>query len=319
MTRRFSFRQHPVLGTELHVIVVGQAGDSAQQAHHRVLGEISRLESLLSTYRDDSALAHWMHGAVDDEHVPKEVVDVLAVAQEWFAASRGALNPDLGRLRARWRQAERDGRAPSRDECAGLAAQSAALPYWVEVDAGGRRVRRLRDCSGLDLDAVAKGWIVDRAAEAAIGAGVESAMVNCGGDLRIVGSGSVRVAIEDPRSVLDNADPLAVAEVGSGGLASSGGARRGFAVAGEWFGHVLDPRSGWPVDATAGATVIAADTATADALATVVGVEGLSGPTASALLAVTESAALVVDGDGGVRASPLWADRTAAAVGRSTD
>ena len=77
-------------------------------------------------------------------------------------------------------------------------------------------------------------------------------------------------------------------------------------LAGQWFGHVLDPRTGWPVEGAAGATVIAADTVTADALATVVSVEGLDHPTAAALLTDHDAAALVVSATGAVRLSRRW-------------
>jgi len=308
MKQPFSFRYQPVLGTELHVLVACETAKLAEQAQQRVLGEILRLEALLSTYRPESPLSQWMC-AEEVGDVPGEVVTVLALAQDWFNASRGALHPGLGRLRARWRQAERDGRPPNREECRRLAAQADELPYTVRTSGGVRSVHRIGDCTDLDVDALAKGWIVDRAAEAGMSSEVEWLMVNVGGDLRLVGSGSVRVAIEDPASTIDNAPPLAVATLTPGGLASSGPARRGFQVAGQWFGHVLDPRTGWPADGAVGVTVIAADTVTADALATVVGVDGLDPPTVTALLDETQAAVLAVSAAGAVQLSPRWREQ----------
>lgn len=232
-----------------------------------------------------------------------------ALAQDWLAVSDGALHPNLGRLKQRWREAERTGRLPNREECLELAEQLGELPFAVRHQGDAGRVQRLGDCSGIDLDALAKGWIVDRASEAGMVPGVERVLVNVGGDVRLIGTGSARIAVEDPRSALDNAAPLAVVALPAGGLASSGAARRGFRVGGRWYGHVLDPRTGWPVEAVAGVTVVAPDAASADALATVVGVEGLT-DAATALLERRGAAALVVPASGDVLASDRWPEQT---------
>lgn len=239
MPEPFSYRYQPVLGTDLHVMVAAAGEAQAERAEARIIDEIRRLGALLSTYDPDTPVSRWMRG--DDGPLPGEVITVLALAQGWYVASDGAFNPGLGRLRARWREAEQDGRIPSRSECADLAAAANSLPYVVNGDGPDRRVERSGHGRWLDLDALAKGWIVDRAAEAAQGSGVDWVMVNVGGDLRVVGSGSVHVAIEDPESTVDNAPALGVVTVGAQGLASSGSARRGYRVGGEWFGHILDP------------------------------------------------------------------------------
>jgi len=307
MAQPFSSRYQHVLGTELHVLVGGGTEASAGQAQRRVLEEILRLEALLSTYRPDTPLSRWRRSEVAE--LPREVVGVLVLARDWFRASEGAFNPGLGRLRDRWRQAEQDGVPPSPAECRALAAEADRLPYAVETRAGVQTVQRTGDCSRLDLDALAKGWIVDRAAEAGLASGVTWVMVNVGGDLRLVGPGPVRVAVEDPASTLDNAPPLAVVTMTSGGMASSGPARRGFQVRDQWFGHVLDPRTGWPVTGAAGVTVVADDTATADALTTVLGVHGLEHPLVAPLLQRARASALLVTGEGDVVPSHRWRDQ----------
>ncbi len=116
----------------------------------------------------------------------------------------------------------------------------------------------------VDLDAIAKGYIVDRAARAAYDAGATRVVVNIGGDLAHLGSGSLTVRIEDPRTPYDNAPPLARVPISNQGLATSGIARRGQ--------HIRDPRTGRPASRTLSATVVADACATADALATIVGI-----------------------------------------------
>ncbi len=305
MPAPLSYRYQGVLGTDLHVLVGGATEDAAEHAQARVVDEIVRLDGLLSTHGTDTPLARWVAGD-DGIALPAEAVAVLAAASRWYARSDGAFHPALGAVLARWRQSERDGHLPDPAECRDLVERSRVLPYVVDGD----RVERTGDTRVLALDALAKGWVVDRAAEAGLRGHTDGAlwvMVNVGGDLRVAGPGSVRVGVEDPAYAVDNADPLGVVEVTSA-LASSGSARRGFRVDGRWFGHVVDPRTGWPVDEVAGATVIARDAATADVLATVVGVAGLDHPRAQALLREEGAAAVAVSTTGRVSTSPTWRD-----------
>ena len=93
------------------------------------------------------------------------------------------------------------------------------------------------------------------------------------------------------------------------GLATSGSARRGWRIAGRWYSHVIDPRSGRPVDHVASASVVAPDAATADAVATVLSVlapaEGVA--FVEGLDDVPDVAALVVGADGSTWRSAGWA------------
>src|SRR5262249_2097149 len=122
----------------------------------------------------------------------------------------------------------------------------------------------------LSLNAIAKGYIIDKACDAALdpGQGVVGLMVCIGGDLRVCGDYPRRVGIADPRHDSETAQPLARGELRGGALATSGSSQRGFRVGGRWYSHIIDPRSGAPVSRVLGATVIADRAADADALDT---------------------------------------------------
>lgn len=262
---------HPLLGTNVEVRVVGRgAGPGAalaraEAAERVAVAELERLQDVFSVYDPDSELCRWRGGKLDAP--PPELVEVLAAAQRWWQASGGGFHPAVGVLRRRWLRAEDEQRLPAAEELAELVAELAELPFRVE----GTAVARTGDCAGVDLNAIAKGYIVDRGvAVAAASGGVVDVLVNAGGDLRHTGPESVRVGVEDPDAV--GGPPLAVLVLGEGAIATSGSVHRGFRIGGEWFGHVLDPRTGRPVDARPSTTVRAPDAMTADALATVVGV-----------------------------------------------
>lgn len=262
---------HPLLGTNVEIGVRATAGSQAEAesraaaAGDAALAALTRLEDVFSTFRPHSELSRWRAG--EDVEPSPDLAAALALGEDWWRRSGGALHPAAGALTERWRRAAAEGREPAAGELAELVASLATLPF----DVRGGVVRRTRDCSGVSLYAFVKGYIVDQAVAAAWASpGVISAFVNAGGDLRHRGTRPLRVGVEDPAAV--GGPPLRVVEVADAALATSGPVHRGFRVGGRWYGHVLDPRTGRPVARRPSTTVRAADAATADALATVLGV-----------------------------------------------
>ena len=271
----FTSVHEPVLGTRLVLRIRAVDEATARAAEGAALAEFDRLEALLSAFQPDSEWSRWRRGEVTAPG--PEVTALLVLAEHWHSASEGAFNPQAGVLRQRWLAAERDQEVPDPGELADLAAGIQQLHYRV-VDRG---IERAGDCSDLDLHALAKGWIVDRAAEAATAAGgVSEILVNAGGDLLHRGTGEIVVGIEDPRRPFDNVASMVRVRLSDGGLATGSDARRPVTIRGRRFSHVIDPRSGQPVEHILSASVLAPDAATADAVATVVGVlpvaEGVS-------------------------------------------
>src|SRR6185312_13275285 len=116
--------------------------------------------------------------------------------------------------------------------------------------------------------AMAKSYIIDRAADAAMSAGVSAAIVNIGGDIAVRGDHAEAVDIADPHSPADNADPIARVMVRDRAIATSGDYRRGVTINGRRYSHIVDPRTGAPAQDVVSSTVIASNPADAGALAT---------------------------------------------------
>lgn len=287
---------HPLLGTNVEVRVTA-GGDEVEQAmavaaaaEGAVVAEMERLQGLFSVYDRDSELCRWRSGRLDPPSA--ELGEVLAAAQRWWQASGGGFHPAAGSLRRLWLEAEAEQRLPAPAELDRLVATLTELPFRVD----GTGIHRTADCTGVDLNAIAKGYIVDRGLAAAVATGeVVDVLVNAGGDLRHTGPEPVRVGVEDPDAV--GGAPLAVLTLAEGALATSGSVHRGFRIGGEWFGHVLDPRTGRPVEERPSTTVRAPDAITADALATVVGV--LAWDEAAAVIAAVPGAAALAVLPGG--------------------
>ncbi|PYE53253.1 FAD:protein FMN transferase [Deinococcus yavapaiensis] len=256
-----------VLGTALQLRIVASTRGKALDARDASLREVDRLEGIFSRYREDSELRVWSRTR-ERRAVSSDLAFVLREARAWWQRSNGAFHPGAGLLADAWREAARRGERPSLDVLAVLARTLRDEPF--EID---ERGARNATPGGPDLNAIAKGYIVDRAVNAALAVtGVSSVLVNIGGDLRHAGHGEVRAGITDPFASADNARPLDVVTISNSALATSGNVHRGFDIGGTWYSHVLDPRTGEPVSHVVSASVLAKDALTADVLATIVGV-----------------------------------------------
>jgi thiamine biosynthesis lipoprotein len=288
----------PILGTEVEIRLDADP-EAALAADSAAVSEFDRLAAVFSTYDESSELSAWRRG--DLQESSPELTEVLVAAHAWHTASGGAFHPAMQPIQLRWQRAAVEDVLPDPAELAELAAACVTLPFTV---ADGRIVR-IADCSGVDLNAIAKGYIVDRAAHTAFAVpGVDAVMINASGDLRHLGDGSVLVGIEDPAARFEGSDPRWRVELSGAGLSTSGVAKRGFVVAGQSYTRVIDPRTGWPVTHTASASVVASDAMTADALSTVLGVL----PPAEALARAESEgwACLLVGADGAERMSGAW-------------
>jgi thiamine biosynthesis lipoprotein len=129
------------------------------------------------------------------------------------------------------------------------------------------------------MGAVAKGYATDMMVKALVDSGVKDAIVNCGGDMYCLGRRSTKalwkVGIRDPR---DKSRIFLEFKLQDRAVDTSGDYEKFFIINGRRYSHIIDPRTGYPIgDGTVSASVIAGDSATADALATALCVLGRSG------------------------------------------
>jgi hypothetical protein len=156
------------------------------------------------------------------------------------------------------------------------------------------------------LNSFVKSYVLDRAADrGARTSGVTAIVVNVGGDLVSRGAWTETVGVTDPRASADNAPPLARVRVRDRAVATSGGYRRGFDIAGVHYSHIVDPRTGHPTGHVLSATVVARDAADAGALATAFCVLGANESRQLAAL-VPDAEYLLVLADGREVSSAGW-------------
>ncbi len=262
-----------VLGTSFEMVVVGIDEREQEAVVNATLGEIQRLEKVLSGWQPESELSR-VNGAESPVDLSGELAEVLSLCEDWRHRTSSAFSCRLGGLIRQWRALDGATELPDRTALRKTARALERLDVVVQRKSF-VRPPQLR----WDVDGIAKGYVLDKAlAVARLRAPRASGIrIDIGGDAVYSGRGPQgkpwHVAVADPRGPRDNTGFLATLELSdAAGIASSGHRSRGVRVANRHFTHILDPLEGWPADYAPAATVVAKDAATADALATALSV-----------------------------------------------
>jgi thiamine biosynthesis lipoprotein len=248
----FRFPFH-AMGSPCEVQLFAASGSEARSAANAVIAEVGRLEERYSRYRETSLLSRINRVAATGGSiaVDPETASLLDYAATCYAQSDGLFDITSGILRRGWQFAE--GRLP---DATGIVVLLRKVG-WDKVTWRSPELSFAIPGMEIDFGGVVKEYAVDRSAGVLLAAGVNHAVVNLGGDVRVVGprigGEPWRVGIRHPR----NRDSvLASLLMREGALASSGDYERCIVVDGVRYGHILNPKTGWPVRRLAAVSVI---------------------------------------------------------------
>jgi thiamine biosynthesis lipoprotein len=263
----------------------------AVEAATAALDLVDRLEAQMTVYRAHSELMEInRRAAYEASPVERQLFALLERCTRWSAETGGAFDITAGPLVKLWGFYKRRGRFPERAEVERVLESIGSA--HLDLDPERLTVRFRRPEMELNLGSVGKGYALDRCADLLVEAGVESFLLH-GGQSSILARGAKRVGqladVDDsqpdaPWSValrhpLRRDQRLAQLTLRDRAVGTSGSGQQFFYHRGRRYGHVLDPRTGFPAEHVLSATVIAPSAAEADALATtffVMGVEATS-------------------------------------------
>lgn len=267
-------RSQPLLGTFVTISAYGSDKSELHQGISAAFEEIRRVDQLMSIHRKDSEISRLNRQAsAAPVAVSSELFSVIAKAQEIALETAGAFDITIRPLADLWGFIWKEYRLPTEEEL------NQVLPLvnarWVELDPKRQTVQFLMEGISLDLGGIAKGYAVDRAIESLKANGITNAMVKAGGDLRVTGhrpgQRPWKVQLEDPlKHGHRTRIPLKEAA-----LSTSGNYENYFVIDGHRYSHILDPRTGLPVEGIAACSVIAKTCTESDAWATALFVYGL--------------------------------------------
>jgi len=239
---------------------------AARSAIHSAEEEVRRLERKYSRYLPDSLTSkiNRLAGGESFVTIDEETAGLLNYAQTLWRESDGLFDLTSGVLRRAWDF--KSSRLPQQEELDSLLS----LVAWDRVEWDATSVRLPDKGMELDFGGCVKEYACDSAAAVLRRANIESALVDLSGDIAAVGvqaSGEAwQIGIRHPGK---KAGAIAHIPLACGGLASSGNYERFMELNGRRYGHIINPKSGWPVQGLVAVSALADQCLVAGSTATI--------------------------------------------------
>jgi thiamine biosynthesis lipoprotein len=265
----------PAMASDFEVIL-NPGPASRLETASAALDLLDPLENQMSVYRFHSELS-LLNGRAIHGPVPVEwqLFELLFQAVQYSDATEGGFDPTSGPLTALWRHCKKEKRLPSEKELA--TARGRLGSHNVIFDREAHTIRYAHSGTTLNLNAMGKGHALDRAARV-LSPGISDWLMH-GGHSSILARGGHTGYDGWPVGIRHPLFPdrqFAVLLLKDRGMSTSGSMIQHFRHQGKRYGHIIDPRSGWPVESMLSVTVVAPTAAEAEALSTaffVIGVE----------------------------------------------
>lgn len=254
------------------VITLSASGGEAENAIEQARRDIVDWEALWSVTVDTSELYQINHSNGQGTEVSDVTADLIGFTLSMAERTGGALDPTIYPIVSAW----------------GFTTSSFHVPTQEEIDerlqlVGHEKVNLTENIvtmfpgMQLDLGATAKGYACDLVAEDFRSHGVESALINFGGNMAMIGNSTDgdewRIGVRDP----NGGDDLGVLSLSDCGVATSGNYQRYFEdEEGNRYGHIMNPETGYPIMSDLlSVTIVSKQAKICDALSTAVYVMGI--------------------------------------------
>jgi FAD:protein FMN transferase len=279
------------MACDWEVQLAASRNDDSMEQIFAAFDLVEALEEQLTVYRDDSEVIRINRRAADGPvAVEPQLFAVLQLAERLHRETDGAIDITSGPLSEAWGFSRRRGRVPSDAEIA--AARDRVGMEHVLLDESNRTIAFGRPGVTVNLNCIGKGYALDRMAELLADGNVDDYLLH-GGKSSVLARGEQPGGIDKESNVQESlgllvsasrcltsgwsigvrhplrpAQRLAEFDLRDKALSTSGSGTQFFRHRGRRYGHLLDPRTGWPVEGIHSVTVIAPTAAEADALST---------------------------------------------------
>lgn len=248
-------------------------GENAEEAVEDAQKLVLRLDEMLSTGRVESEVSVLNRNGRGE--LSEDALYLLQQSIHICQKTEGAFNPAVYPLMQAWGFPTKEFRVPGKeviDKCISVLDVS-----QIQCDAADGHVEFLAEGMKVDFGGIAKGYTSSRIVDIFKEHGIESGIMNLGGNVQTLGTkvdGSLwRVAIQSPG---EDMDYLGVLETSDKAVITSGGYERYFEEDGVVYHHILDPSNGYPAEnGLISVTIISENGVLADGLSTALYVMGL--------------------------------------------
>ncbi len=246
-------QQKPLSATafKLNTVVNVTIYDSCDQ---KVLDGVMELcdqyEKIFSRTEEESELFRLNHGELEGEDgfskVSEPLLELISLGLDYGKQSKGAFDISISPVSSLWDFTSGEKILPKEKEL----EEALDLVRYQDVEVSGNQIRFGREGMGLDLGAIAKGYIADQMKEYLVGQGVKSALIDLGGNVLCVGQKPdgtpFRIGIQRPFA--KRSETVGTIEVTDQSVVSSGIYERYFEKEGQLYHHLLNPKDGFPYD-----------------------------------------------------------------------
>ena len=239
--------QHHALGTSITLQIFGALDKSVINDSFTL---IDHYEDLLTVNRDESEVMDVNHAAGKHPvQVSSGTYDLIKLAVEESRKNFG-FNALIGPVVKLWAIGFKGAHVPTDDQI--KERMKLIDPFSVDLNDTDQTVFLKKSGMELDLGGIAKGWIADRIKDFWMAYGVHAGIINLGGNILLVGdspkrtSGQWSVGVQDPKEPRGN--NIASVMVPQCSAVTSGTYERYLVVDGHKYHHLIDPRTGYPVE-----------------------------------------------------------------------
>ena len=257
----FTF-EHRAMGTQFEIVLAPprpeMQPEDVQDFADQAFAAIDALEKRISHWRDDSETSKINRLASEGPvKVSSAQIQLLLDAKRLNQMSDGAFDVTVGPIMELWGFYKQEGHLPTREEVA-AALLKVGLDK-VLVDEQEETVRFSVPGMRLDFDGIGKGLAAERAANILKSLGVKSGVVNAGtSTVEAIGAppgqAGWTVRVRDPYN--KEAAHIAEVQINNESLSTSSNSENFLELEGKKYGHIIDPKSGWPVGGVVSVTVI---------------------------------------------------------------
>jgi FAD:protein FMN transferase len=259
------------MGVPFRITLYAENQNAAKIATDAAFARIEALNAILSDYEDDSELTHLSRTHGQAVKVSDTLWYVLSRSQSLAEKSEGAFDITCGPLTNIWRRARRKKELPTPE----LIAEMRQRTGWrnLKLNEAARTAELLLPNMRLDLGAIAKGYACDEALKTLRVSGHGIALVAGSGDMAAGDAPPGRKGWRIEVATLDEKKPCVV-ELVNAAIATSGDSYQYLEIEGKRYSHIIDVRTGEPLNEHSLVSIIASDCITADSLATTCSVLG---------------------------------------------
>ena len=263
-----------LMGSRFELVAVHENEAVKEKAIQLAVDEIRRIESLISSWDTKSETSQINTNAgLQPTIVSVELFNLIERTVKVSKLTEGAFDISFNSLHPVWIF---DGRTMSAPDSSIVAASVKKINYrHIILNRELLTVYLKEKGMSIGFGAIGKGYAANQAKNVMMQYGIENGMVNAGGDLMAWGNQDNgkpwQIGIADPAKKKDYIGWLRIKDMS---VVTSGNYEKFVIIDGKKFGHIINPKTGWPVEGIRSVTLVSPDAELSDALATSVFVLG---------------------------------------------